>query len=162
MIIPLNFRDIVLEPKARGVWCRLPYIGHPKGCPNYGKRETCPPKAPKYRTIVNHPYYLIAFQFDLEIHTKRMKELHPSWSNRKARCLLYWQGSVKKKLRDEALSFISSQEDDWILLETPEANGVDVFKTCERVGLILEKNPRKIVWKILIIGKRKKSNILNK
>jgi len=26
-------------------WCRLPYPGHPKGCPKYGLKG-CPPDAP--------------------------------------------------------------------------------------------------------------------
>lgn len=77
-----------------------------------------------------------------------MKKLHPNWSDRQARCLLYWQGSVRKKLKEEARAFIDSQDKELILIETPKANGVNVFKTCENVNIILERNPKKLFGKL--------------
>ena len=40
-----------------------------------------------------------------------------------------------------------------MILEIPEANGVDIFKTCKNLGIILDRNPQKIIWKVMIIGK---------
>lgn len=154
MIIPLNEDDLVLDPRAMGPWCQIPYPGHPKGCPNYGKKKKCPPFSKYLKNFTNPPYYLAIQSFDLEAHSKKMKMRHPEWSDRQCRNLLYWQKSVVKKLKEEANAFIKSQENDLILVEIPEANGVNIFKTCENLSITLEKKPIKIVRKIMIIGAR--------
>lgn len=156
MIVPINEIDIVLEKKARGPWCLLPYPNHQKGCPNYGKKDSCPPFAKPFEELIGPPFYLVVVFFDLEAHVTRMKNLHPNWTDKQARCLLYWQGSVKKKLLDEALGFIEANEaKNLFLLRLPEANGVNVFKTCENVGIKIDRNPTKIVRKVMIIGTKK-------
>ncbi|MCJ7771009.1 hypothetical protein MUP37_05465, partial [Candidatus Bathyarchaeota archaeon] len=43
----------------------------------------------------------------------------------------------------------------YVLVEVPEATGVQVFETCELAGIFLERNPQKIVWKAMIIGRKK-------
>ena len=155
MIIDLREEDLVLDPRARGIWCKLAYPNHPKGCPNYGKKKTCPPHSKPFEDLVRPPFFLVVRRFDLEAQARRMKERHPEWSDRQCRNLLYWQKKVDKKLREEANMFVESQDDDLVLLEVPEANGVHVFKTCENVGIHLERNPRKIVWKVMLVGKRR-------
>ena len=157
MIIQLTKDDLELDTRAMGLWCRLPYLNHPKGCPNYGKKKTCPPFSKPFYDLVEPPIFLVIQPFNLEAQAKRMKERHPRWSDRQCRNLLYWQKGVIKSLKEEANAFIESQDNDLILVEVPEANGVHVFKTCENVGIILERNPRKVVNKIMIIGKRKNS-----
>jgi hypothetical protein len=155
MIIPLRERDLILDSRARGPWCELPYPGHPKGCRNFGKKKACPPCSRSFEDLVVPRYFLVCKPFDLETHVERMRSLHPNWSERQARCLLYWQGSLRRKTREEAISFINSTKDNLLLIDTPEATGVDVFETCRRIGMTLEKNPTKTVWKIMIIGKKK-------
>jgi len=105
--------------------------------------------------LVEPPLFIVVQNFDLEAHVKRMKERHPEWTDKQCQNLLYWQKSVVKKLKEKATAFLESQSDDLILLEVPEANGVDLFKTCENIGIFLERNPKKIVRKMMIIGKRK-------
>lgn len=101
----------------------------------------------------------MAVPFDLDAQATRMKMRHPDWSDRQARCTRYWQRSVMKSLRKEAYTFASKLGTDFMVLETPEANGVDVFKTCETVALNLERESPKIVWKIVIIGKKESQPI---
>jgi hypothetical protein len=60
-----------------------------------------------------------------------------------------------KSLRKEAYTFASRLRTDFMVLETPEANGVGVFKTCETRALNIERESPTIVWKIVIIGKKK-------
>lgn len=162
MLIKIDEKEIVLDSRAMGIWCQLPYPNHPKGCPNYGKRITCPPFSEHFKNIVDQPFFLVIQNFDLESHAKRMKKHHPEWSDRQCRNLLYWQKKVVKQLKEEAKKFIDSQDDDLDLLETPEANGVDVFKTCKNIGIILKRNPKKIVWKVMIIGRKIDNNSLRK
>lgn len=153
MIVSLNKKDMVFDRRANGQWCKLPYPDHPKGCMNYNKKIGCPPKAKFFLDIVTNPFFLVTQKFDIAKHAQRMKKLHPNWTNRQARCVLYWQGSLRKKIREEAKEFIDSQNKDLMILEIPEANGVDIFKTCKNLGIILDRNPQKIIWKVMIIGK---------
>lgn len=159
MIMLIKEEDIVFDSRSRGAWCKLPYPNHEKGCPNYGKKQKCPPFSKNLHELIVPPFFLVLRDFDLEDQTDRMKKLHPNWSDRQARCLLYWQGSLRRKLIEEARTFINSQKDKMVLLENPEANGVDVFKTCNAIGIILERNPKKNVRKVMLIGKKLRSNL---
>lgn len=156
MILPL--KTVVVDARVQK-WCKLPYPGHPHDCPKYGKRETCPPEAPLLGKLLDPPFFLVVVPFDLDAQATRMKARHPDWSDRQARCTRHWRRSVMKSLRKEAYTFASKLGTDFMVLETPEANGVHVFKTCEMVGLNLERESLKIVWKIVIIGKKKSQPI---
>jgi len=147
LVLPLD--EVVIDLRARD-WCKLPYPNHLRGCPNYGKKAGCPPKAPLFESFVESPFTLVAVGFNLAEWTKKMKDKHPNWSDRQTRCCLYWQGKVRKVLREECNRIAS---DDELILYNPEAMGVHVFKTCELVDVKLERNPQNIVWKVAIIGK---------
>lgn len=162
-VYPLQ--SVVMDLRARE-WCKLPYgelphektekvkYSHPKGCPNYGKKKGCPPQAPLFTEVVEPPFLLVAVKFDLGAWARRMKDKYPDWSDKQARCCLYWQGKVRKKLR-EACVRIALDFDHNMILYNPEAMGVHVFATCHAVGLTLERNPQNIVYKIAIIGRKK-------
>lgn len=152
-ILVLKLNEVVVDYRSRS-WCKLPYPDHPNGCPNYGKKKNCPPKAPLFEKIVKPPFTLVGVKFDLEQHVKKMKEKHPEWSERKAKCLLYWQKKVDRQLR-EACEKIASTIPNSRIVYLPEATGINVFETCRKHGLILERNPKRSVWKIAIIGIKK-------
>ncbi len=82
--------------------CVRPYPGHPKGCPNFGKRETCPPGAPLIEKIIDPGgrTFLIWNIFDLASHVARLKGRHPNWSIRQLECCLYWQSRARKQLEE--------------------------------------------------------------
>jgi len=148
-LVPLDY--VVIDMRAR-TWCKLPYPDHPKGCPNYNKKEGCPPTSELFTDLVDPPYLLVGVKFDLEGWANKMKEKHPNWSDRQARCCLYWQGKVRKELREICEKMCQR---DQVILYAPESNGVHVFKTCKQIGMEIERNPQVFVWKIAIIGKRK-------
>lgn len=136
-LIPI--KKLVLTPSA-GEWCRLPYPGHPKGCPNYGETDRCPPLAPHVTEVfdLEKPLYFVHSEFDLEAHAARMKEKHPNWSERQCRCVLYWQGTSRKQMKERV------ELARWNLRTTndtacPEGLGVNVFATARLAGLDLER-----------------------
>lgn len=147
LTFPLD--HVVVDSRVRD-WCKLPYPGHSKGCPNYSKKLGCPPERPLFASLIETPFTLVAVSFNLGAWAEQMKEKHPEWSDRQARCCLYWQGKVRKRLRQACERLVT--EDD-LVLYTPEATGVNVFETCRTVGLILKRNPQDIVWKVAIIGR---------
>jgi predicted metal-binding protein len=123
---------LVLDPRAK-VWCKLPYPGHPKGCPNFDKNPDCPPNAPDVSGFFNldKPHYFIIESFDLNAHIERMRERHPDWSERQCRCVLYWQGTVRKNLKRKVGNFLNTHPGTTFTL-IPEAMGVNVIKTANR------------------------------
>jgi hypothetical protein len=156
-----------------GTWCSLPYPGHKKGCPNFAKGCT---KIPDWKDVfdpqlgeqsnssgtdwITHKWYAVIEEFDLEKHAEKMKLKHPTWSKKQRECVLYWQPTVKMKLRAKAEKYkkqLSTRPDgfcfDWAcsIVEIPESRGVNVFGTMAKAGIILYKNP-KIVRKIALIG----------
>jgi len=148
-------------------WCQLSYPGHPKGCQNYGKKQGCPPDVSMIDEVLDmeKPYYFIYSEFDLAAHEKRMKEKHPKWSDKQARCVLYWQGAARKKLRRAIRDFYLNCKDiinssgvryPHMIWECPEAYGVNVYATAAAHGLKLERiKGLKICRHVALVGRNK-------
>ena len=136
--------------KARD-WCRLPYPDHPHGCPNYGKKDVCPPTAPLITDFidVSDQVGLVYVRFDLEAWAAKMKKRHMNWSERQCRNLLYWQGAVNAYLYTKLLSFTPI---DRIYTMCPEAMGVNIISTLKRAGVPIELKPKKYVHKVALFG----------
>lgn len=134
-------------------WCLYPYYGHPKGCPNWNKSEKCPPKVDYIDKIfdLEKRHWFVFVPFNIRDHSDIMKAKHPAWSEKQCRCVLYWQNSVRKKLREFTEEFIAGNKSlDYTMI--PEASGVNVFRTCHRIGVMIRKNPKKVLYKISMIG----------
>jgi hypothetical protein len=108
------------------VLCRLPYPDHPKGCPNVRR---CATVARRLDTFTRPHYTLIWTEFDLAAHVERMRAKHPRWSDRQCRCVLYWQGTARKALREACEPW---REAGWSIIYCPEIHGVDVTATMLR------------------------------
>jgi predicted metal-binding protein len=153
-VIDLSMRDL----------CKRPYPGHPRGCPNYGKRATCPPRAPLLGDayVLQAPCFLVVNEFDLSAHVRRMRRRHPGWSDRQLRCCLYWQGTARKQLRDkvrrallEAQRYSIRERGVWSVEYVPEAMGMNVTATCAQIGIDLEWPPERVVRQVAFIGLRR-------
>lgn len=153
----VQLKEIVSGDTAK--WCILPYLDHPKGCPNYNKKKGCPPNTPNFEELIEWPFYLVYKKFDLGVQEKQMLLKHPDWSKRQARCCLYWQRGVVKELIDEAWGFLIELEyhtkNGYTVIENPEGAGIDLFKTCKLANIELERNylNQSNVYKMVIIGK---------
>ena len=158
----------ILNPKARE-WCKMPYPGHPKGCPNFntGKKE-CPPDAPMFDDFfdMSGDFWMGVEKFELGEHVKRMIALHPDWTDKQARCCLYWQNGVRKRLRTDTELFISLLLPDLINIDDgdgeydytmlPEAMGMNVIATALRHDIPIKARPVDAIHKISIVGRRLK------
>jgi hypothetical protein len=144
--------DLRINLKARD-WCKLSYPDHPKGCPNYGQRDICPPDAPLINDYfdLSQPLYLISVSFNIAEHINNMLTIHPDWSLKQAKCVLYWQGSIKKKLKIECEEFIKSHP-KYSFTICPEAMGVNVITTAQRCDIAVKVKPDDIVYKIAFAG----------
>lgn len=137
-VFPLNI--LYLEDTKQ--YCFLPYPNHPKGCPNcYGKCWGRQDEQIMLNRLVdlNRPYYLVYNEFNLELHAQGMKNKHPSWSERQCKCVLYWQGTARKQLKEHVVGVLHqiNPTPDFVTY-IPELYGVNVYVTCLEVGLILD------------------------
>ena len=151
-------QDLAFTPKTR-LWCRLPYPGHPGGCPNAGREgdpgaPACPPRAPFMDHLPEdyRHFYLVWGRLDFAEYRRRMRALDWVKSDRQARCVLYWQGSLKSRLlgavericrRGRGEKYVlgcgSGFSSEYLLRNqgpvfSMEAAGLDVFKTLESAG----------------------------
>jgi hypothetical protein len=140
----------VIDYSVRGL-CAKPYPRHPKGCPNYGQRLTCPPAALKFDWVydLSRPVVAVWNVFDLEAHVDRMRAKHPGWSWAQLVNCLYWQGTARKQLRGE----MPGWEGDGRRVETcPEAMGVNVTATMASIGIHLEWPPVTKAVQVALLG----------
>lgn len=156
--MPIVYVKPVIDKSMRQI-CTKPYYNHKKGCPNFGKRDICPPKAPMIYDYfdMSKPILAVWQAFNLEAHRENMRENHPKWSRRQLDCCLYWQGKVRKNLKrniDYNLKryVLFEGEKNLIATDCPEAMGVNVTDTMAMVGVLLEWPPEKIVIKIAFVG----------
>ena len=73
----------VFDAKVREL-CTRPYPLHPKGCPNFGARASCPPDAPLLELLLQpgEPVWAAYNVFNLAAHVERLRKIHPDWSER--------------------------------------------------------------------------------
>lgn len=119
--------------------CRAPFYGHPKGCPNYGKKECCPPGKQLIDRVfdLEKKVYLIYTQFAVGEFAERMRAMHPEWKNfpRQWYNPRRWQPTARKDHRLELESFLEAHPDYahvW-----PEACGVEVSPMMKSIGVEL-------------------------
>lgn len=136
-----------------GDLCRRRYPGHPRGCPNYGTRPSCPPAARPIGEIVDlsRPVYVVWNAFAFAEHVRRMKRMHPEWSDRQARCCLYWQRGARRDLKGEVKA-LTGGSTRYVVLMCPEACGVNVTDTMKTIGIVLEWPPINITYQVAVVG----------
>jgi hypothetical protein len=150
----------VIDYSVRGL-CAKPYPRHPKGCPNHGRRETCPPAAPLFDVVydLSRPVIAVWNVFDLEAHVAKMRAKHPGWSQAQLVNCLYWQGTARKQLRymvSDAMVHARVHGGSGVTGETcPEAMGVNVTATMRLLGVDLEWPPVTKTVQVALLGWRR-------
>jgi len=117
----------------------------------YGKRLECPPHAPLFEDYfdMSKDFTAVVCAFNLGEHARKMLAKHPHWTDRQCRNPLYWQGTVRKKLKVLCQNFIGT---DQVYTLIPEAMGLDVGATMATVGVFIDFPPIETVWKVAILG----------
>jgi hypothetical protein len=138
-------KETIIRYREVKLLCSYSYKGHKKGCPNV---ENCKniPFFDKIREINKKYFYLLIANFDYEKYQEIRSLEKPEWSRNKIRCVLYWQNSVKKMLK-ENIEFIFENnflENDYLYILgcgsrfklsfqkevfSMESTGINVFST---------------------------------
>ncbi len=141
-------------------WCICEYPGHKHGCPNYGLKDDCSPNMPLLFDVfdLEYPVYAAYTCFDFKEYMDKMKALHPGWSERQCRCVLYWQAGARKTHREFATSalnmFLQEHKGYW-LTDSPEAMGTNVTSTLKKCAITLEWPCKERTYKISLLAKLK-------
>jgi len=178
-ILRVKRNSIIFTPKTH-IWCTLPYPGHKKGCPNYDKNPLCPPNIKiMEKHLENYSFfYLIYAIFNIFKYKNNMLNKHPDWSDRKARCLLYWQNSVKKLLKEYIISLYLTSLDCSLYLfgsgsgdkihnikqekvYSMEAVGINVIQTLLNNKIKIEVKPKKFVHIVNLLCSNKELKLIN-
>lgn len=156
--MPICYVKPVIDLSVRNL-CYRPYPNHPKGCPNYGKRATCPPQALILSDVFDSTKSVMAVwvAFNLMLHREKMQAKHPKWTRRQLDCCLYWQGGVNKRLQREVQYnstrySLFNNATQLISTFAPEAMGVNVTATMQNAGVVLEWPPDHTVIKVAFVG----------
>ncbi len=138
MITKIKSESIEFEKKIQNL-CRLPYYHHPKGCPNFGKKDGCPPNQLLIDKILDFDkeLYLIYTEFNVREFAERIKQMYPEWNERQCHNPRYWQPKARKIQREEenkAKETLNLTK----IINSPEAHGVNVSELMKKAGIILE------------------------
>jgi len=143
----------VVQPRVRKL-CVGAYPNHPKGCPNFNKKDGCPPNVPLIGQTIDltDTVYAIWNVFPYMEHVEKMRTKHPDWSERQLACCLYWQGTARKQLRAEVRKFLQERGAGWKICDCPEAQGVNLTETMKSLGIELEWPPKTVTYQIVLAG----------
>ena len=133
--------------------CKCQYPLHRFGCPNFSVKKGCPPGTKNLDQVIDlsKTVYAIYNIFDYRGHINRMMEKHPHWSDRQAKCVLYWQPRVRKQLKVKIVKFMKEKE-GYFIVKNPEALGTNLTETMKNAGIYLEWPPEKITYQIVLAG----------
>jgi len=151
-------KDFVIKVKpiidlSMRTLCLHKYHNHPKGCPNWNKKDGCPPKSRVIDKIIDidKTVYAIYNKYPFGKHVKKMKDKHPNWTKRQLECCLYWQGTARKQLKEKIYIFLK-EKPNYIISHCPEGSGVNLTETMKQVGIELEWPPKKYTYQIVLAG----------
>jgi hypothetical protein len=164
-------KELVYLPHPALHYCAMPYNKSKYGCPNIGSRACLQIEhnhgdrfklLSKMEEIIDtsKSMWLVSVRFDIESHAYAMKLKHPAWTDTQCRCLLYWQNTVKKTLKqccDEFISKQAGEQETWIhnfrVFYLPEAYGLNIGKIFfKATGIPLKWPPKQYVWKVALVG----------
>lgn len=142
----------ILDMSVREI-CTHPYKNHPRGCPNFGKRRSCPPRVALFTDFVHEedPVYVVWNRFDIGSHYRSMKEKHPDWTDSQLYCCLYWQPRARKQLKVAVEELLVTLGSAYFPLYCPEAMGVNVTETMKQVGVVLEWPPVNWAYQVALV-----------
>ena len=165
-------KSIISYPEVLD-FCYYPYPNHPNGCPNIDKCHS-EKKGPYFSEVIKNSkfthYYLVYINFNFAKYKVLRKKENPEFFNSEARlkCLLYWQNSVKKLLKQKIEVLINNQNSLFIAgcgsgmrikgynqyVYSMEAIGINVFSTLKLNKIPFELKPKnKIILCSLICSK---------
>jgi len=148
----------LIDPSVRKL-CVRSYPRHKRGCPNFNKKNGCPPHIGMFHEVydLNQPVLAVWNIFDFKGHVEYMKANHPDWSQAQLENCLYWQGKARKSLRrivTEILKLYPGIQANYC----PEAMGVNITETMKSIGVVLEWPPVNVAIQVALLAYQRGSH----
>lgn len=119
--------------------CTQPYYNHKRGCPNFGKKEGCPPRSKHITEIYNiSSLHMLVMRFSFGQYIKKKRINHPEWSNRALANQRHWQAHLRSQLVNQWEIQEKYLYPNFELEMDPEAHGVNVVATLGSYGIQLD------------------------
>jgi hypothetical protein len=82
MIIEIN-KNFLEISKTYQCSCLIRSHSFPRGCPNYGRKNGCPPRNLFDQDYdLKNPLYLISTDFDMTEQSSKIRLMHPNWTEK--------------------------------------------------------------------------------
>ncbi|MFC1697966.1 hypothetical protein ACFL1H_06510 [Nanoarchaeota archaeon] len=137
MIVQIDPKLLIYDRSFQQL-CKKPYYGHSKGCPNFGKKEGCPP-SPLLDDVfdLGAEMFVIYTSFNVGEFAEKMRVSHPEWQNHPRQWYnpRRWQPKARKEHKIELEKFISEYGLD--IDKCPEARGINVSRMMMDVSVDL-------------------------
>jgi len=141
------------KPRGFVRWCTLPYPDHPDGCPNFLLRSDCAPNAPYFFDVYDKDVFVASLDFDFAEYMEAKRTIHPEWTEKALRNSRHWQNHLRAELRNNIVRELEHPElASYVPIYNPEAMGVNVHLTCQRVGISLEWPPQQHMYRIALLA----------
>jgi len=171
-------KENIIRYKEVKCLCSRKYPRHNKGCPNIEKCKNIPFFDDIKRTETRY-YYLLFANFNYEKYQELRKLDNPSLTMNQVRCVLYWQNSIKKILKQrieylvENNSLYYDDKDVYILgcgsgfklsfqdeVYSMESTGINVFSTLKLNNIEFDLKAIKNVKLVCLICSNYKLKVL--
>lgn len=168
----IDLYTIIFYPEVYELLCYYPYPDHPNGCPNIGKCRN--DDTPYFGSLLFDGYmhyYLLYLIFGFKQYKKLRKIENPAFFNTEKRvnCLLYYQNSLKKIIKDYIEDLYNQNKDFYVLgcgsgfklsfqerVDSMEAVGINVFSTMKMNKISFEIKPvNRVVFCNLLLSNNK-------
>jgi hypothetical protein len=151
--------EVAVKQRGFNTWCRLPYPGHPNGCPNFGKKKECPPFAPYFLDLYKPQVFVAFMQFDFKKYMEARSSQHSDWTERQLRNPWYFQTHLDSQLEDFVNSELSRPKfENFKPVYSSEAMAVNIHLTACDAGVKLEWPPRKNMYRITLLTQTLEQN----
>ena len=132
--VPLVLHDM----KSVNYLCTQQYHKHKKGCPNFNRKQGCPPHIQhlsQQYDLESINMLLLKFPFRYYISLKQQD--HPDWSLRQLSNQRHWQKHLKANL-NEYWNNTKEEYPGYKVIENPEGQGVNVEETLKLLNIDLD------------------------
>ena len=151
MFAQINPGQVIVDRKFQGLCCS-PFYGHPRGCPNFGKKEGCPPQKFLENELLDfsRELFVVYTRFNLSHFAEKMWEKHPDWrAHPRQLCNpRQWQPHTRMLHRQDKAEFLELYPSMHVD-SSPEARGVNLTQVMNSVGIELDWNwpPKSVIAK---------------
>lgn len=147
------FPAVVVQDLKVIALCRSPYYKHPHGCPNWDRKDGCPPRTKPFLSKYYPDVYIAITRMDFAEYLRLKKDLHPDWTEKALRNPRHWQGYMRASLKH----FLTPSRIPvgYQIVTNAEAMGINLFETCAKTGFVLERDPQNFVCHINLLVRPK-------